>query len=208
MNSYTVKEIFYTLQGEGINSGRPSVFVRFSGCNLWSGVEKDRVNAVCNFCDTQFVGGEKLSLDILSTRIKNEWNVPNRPKERKLIVFTGGEPLLQLNQELINSLPYDEYELAVETNGTKKLTLQGLDWVCVSPKTKKLEITKGEELKFVYPQIELHPKDFEMLNFKNWVISPMDDLNINNNTKQATQFCLNNPKWRLSLQTHKLLGLR
>lgn len=212
--SYTVKEIFYTLQGEGINTGREAVFCRFSGCNLWSGLEKDRVHAQCKFCDTDFVGFNGLGGGRFNTPKKLAQAIvacwPNSD-EKPFVVCTGGEPLLQMDGALIDALHDYGFEVAVETNGTQPAPIGstgGLDWICVSPKAGcELDIKTGDELKVVFPQAGLDLKELELLTFKNFLIQPMDGINAQKNTKLAIEFCQNNPNWKLSLQTHKILGI-
>lgn len=211
--NYAVKEIFYTIQGEGMQAGRPAVFCRFSGCNLWSGREPERATAMCRFCDTNFVGvdgpggGNFNSPETLAEAIDQKW-----PRDdlsgKKLVVCTGGEPLLQLNTSLIAVLHKHRFEIAVETNGTVKAPA-GIDWLCVSPKAgNKLVQRSGDELKLVYPQPGATPKDFEPLCFRNFSLQPMDGPDRSANTKLAVRYCLDHPRWQLSLQTHKLLGIR
>ena len=209
--SYAVKEIFYTLQGEGRNSGRPAVFCRFSGCNLWSGREADRATAVCKFCDTDFVGvnglggGSFKSAHELATAVDEMW--PKGHSSRKLVVCTGGEPLLQLDANLVQALHFYEFEIAIETNGTITVPA-GVDWVCVSPKHgRDLVVRTGNELKVVYPQ-EYDPRELENLHFQHFYIQAMDGSNKSENLSRAVKFCLENPRWNLSLQTHKLLQIR
>jgi 7-carboxy-7-deazaguanine synthase len=208
---YSVKEIFYTLQGEGIQSGRPAVFCRFSGCNLWSGREADRASAVCQFCDTDFVGtdgtlGGKYSAPQLADLIAAQW--PPQQAGQRFVVCTGGEPLLQLDAALIEALHQHSFEIAVETNGTIAAP-PGIDWICVSPKSSApLAQTRGHELKLVYPQKDAHPEQFEHLNFQHFLLQPMDGLLQAANTQAAIAYCLQHPQWRLSLQTHKMVGLR
>lgn len=209
--SYAVKEIFYTLQGEGRNAGRPAVFCRFSGCNLWSGRESDRAQAVCQFCDTDFVGvdglggGRFATSAELAEAIDRMW--PAGHSSRKLVVCTGGEPLLQLDQALIEALHCCGFEVAIETNGTLPVP-PGVDWVCVSPKFgAQLVVEQGDELKLVYPQ-GFTPRDFEALHFDHFYIQAMDGTNQAENLARAVQFCLDHPRWNLSLQTHKLLNIR
>lgn len=217
---YTVHEIFYTLQGEGAQTGRPAVFCRFAGCNLWSGREEDRADAVCQFCDTQFVGvgkdgGKFQSADELAVAVADRWPAmreslgrPARVARRPLVVCTGGEPLLQLDAPLIEALHARGFEIAIETNGTQPVP-HGIDWVCVSPKAgAELVITRGDELKLVFPQTEAHPSRYEGLDFAHFFLQPMDGPRMEQNTRDAVAFCLEHPQWRLSLQTHKLLGLR
>jgi 7-carboxy-7-deazaguanine synthase (Cx14CxxC type) len=208
--SYTVKEIFYTLQGEGAQSGRAAVFCRFSGCNLWSGREEDRSRAVCQFCDTDFVGtgpdgGKFSSAAELAEAIDRSWAGRGG---RKYVVCTGGEPLLQLDEDLIEALHRRSFEVAVETNGTKPAPTS-LDWICVSPKAGAPFVqTKGNELKLVYPQENAPPEKFAELDFHHFFLQPMDGLDTAFNTERAIEYCLAHPRWRLSIQTHKLVGLR
>lgn len=209
--TYTVKEIFYTLQGEGANAGRAAVFLRFSGCNLWSGLEKDRSEAVCKFCDTDFVGvgldgGKFQSPEDLSDVVNSKW--PHQDQGKKLVVCTGGEPLLQLDERLIKALKVHGFEIAVETNGTIKAPL-GIDWLCVSPKSNAtIVITTGQELKLVFPQKDALPESYKELNFEYFFIQPMDGPSLAKNTELSIEFCMNNPKWRVSFQAHKIIGLR
>ena len=220
--TYTVKEIFYTLQGEGAQTGRAAVFCRFSGCNLWSGREEDRSRAVCQFCDTDFVGtgpdgGRFGSAKELADAIDRCWgggHLPSPPSganggaERKYVVCTGGEPLLQLNENLIDELHARRFEVAVETNGTRPAP-SSLDWICVSPKAgAPLVQTRGNELKLVYPQEDFPPEEFEQLDFRHFFLQPMDGADTAANTERAIEYCLRHPRWRLSIQTHKLVGLR
>jgi len=214
--AYIVKEIYYTLQGEGANAGRPAVFCRFAGCNLWTGHEKDRNTAICPFCDTEFVGtdgpgGGKLSTATdLALAVRAAWPDGTRhdhPRERPFVVCTGGEPLLQLDVEAIAALHEAGLEVAVETNGTIEAP-PGLDWICVSPKAgAPLVATSGDELKLVYPQAEAPPEDFANLDFEHFSLQPMDGPRRAQNTKLAVEYCLAHPQWRLSLQTHKYLGI-
>lgn len=210
--TYAVKEIFYTLQGEGANAGRPAVFCRFAGCNLWSGLERDRSSAVCQFCDTDFVGtggaggGKFKTADALAQRIAETW--AGQSKTERFVVFTGGEPLLQLDETLIAAAHAAGFQIAVETNGTLSAP-RGLDWVCVSPKGNSvLELTAGSELKLVFPQREMEPAAYEDLAFDHFFLQPMDGPDAARNTRLAVEFCLEHPRWRLSIQTHKLLGIR
>ena len=210
--SYAVKEIFYTLQGEGAQAGRPSVFCRFAGCNLWSGREADRATATCTFCDTDFVGtdgeggGKFRSAEELTAAIAVFW--PVGEPARRFVVCTGGEPLLQLDAPLVDALHAAGFEVAVETNGTQPAP-SGLDWVCVSPKAEApLVLTAGSELKLVYPQTDAPPEHFGMLDFTHFFLQPMDGPRLAENTRAAMAYCLAHPQWRLSLQTHKLLGIR
>ncbi len=207
--SYAVKEIFRTLQGEGINAGRAAVFCRFAGCNLWSGREEDRQKAECRFCDTDFVGtdgeggGKFADADSLVRAIRAAWDLPGDP----FVVCTGGEPMLQLDEALVAALHRDGCEIAVETNGTLPAP-KGLDWICMSPKAHvPLVITRGDELKFVFPQEGVDPLALEKLDFRHFLIQPMDGPDVAANTKAAVAFCLAHPRWRLSLQTHKMLGI-
>lgn len=208
---YAVKEIFYTLQGEGAQAGRAAVFCRFAGCNLWSGREADRATAVCQFCDTDFQGtdgvnGGKFAAPAeLAAAVDAEW--PAVPGGRRLVVCTGGEPLLQLDPPLIEALHARGFEIAVETNGTVAAPA-GLDWICVSPKAgTELAQTSGNELKLVYPQPEALPERFAGLDFRHFFLQPMDGPSRAANTQLALRYCLDHPQWRVSLQTHKLLGI-
>lgn len=211
--SYLVKEIFYTLQGEGAQTGRAAVFCRFVGCNLWSGREKDRATAICKFCDTDFLGhdgpdgGKFEAASALADRIEHTWRSASSAATR-FVVFTGGEPLLQLDRSLIDAMHARKFEVAVETNGTVSAP-QGLDWICVSPKAgTKLIQTTGDELKLVFPQAHAMPEGFQSLSFRHFFLQPMDGPNRNSNTEAAIRYCLANPVWRLSLQTHKFAGIR
>jgi 7-carboxy-7-deazaguanine synthase (Cx14CxxC type) len=208
-----VKEIFYTLQGEGANSGRPSVFCRFAGCNLWTGLERDRPEAVCRFCDTDFLGTDGLgggrfdSAQELAMAIKQQWPEADR-RTRPFVVCTGGEPLLQLDDDLVHALHDEDFTIAVETNGTKSVP-DGIDWVCVSPKAgAPLILQSGDELKLVFPQKGIDPATFEDLDFRQFFLQPMDGPELDTSTQAAVAYCLAHPVWRLSLQTHKYLGLR
>jgi 7-carboxy-7-deazaguanine synthase (Cx14CxxC type) len=210
---YAVKEIFYTLQGEGANAGRPAVFCRFAGCNLWSGREKDRSTAICRFCDTDFVGtdggggGEFQSASSLAVAISRMWPIRGGRNPNRFVVFTGGEPLLQLDSSIVGAVHTEGFEIAIETNGTLAPP-DGVDWVCVSPKAgAELRLQAGHELKLVYPQLDAEPERFEGLQFHYFFIQPMDGPSVQANTQLAVQYCLEHPKWRLSLQTHKLLGI-
>jgi 7-carboxy-7-deazaguanine synthase (Cx14CxxC type) len=206
---YSVKEIYFTLQGEGANTGRAAVFLRFSGCNLWSGREQDRAQAVCSFCDTDFVGndgegGGKYDAEHLVRAVESVWQ---GGCDRRFVVCTGGEPLLQLDQPLIDLLHAFNFEIAVETNGTIAAP-EGIDWITVSPKAgAPLEQTSGSELKLVYPQPGAEPHLFENLRFDQFFIQPMDGPHLHRNTQMAIEFCKRDPKWKLSLQTHKMLGI-
>jgi len=208
---YLVKEVFYTLQGEGANAGRPAVFCRFARCNLWSGHEEHRANAICQFCDTDFVGtdgpgggifGEP---DELANHVAAQW--PAVRGGRPFVVCTGGEPLLQLDEALIIALHERGFEIAIETNGTMPVP-RGIDWVCVSPKAEAgLLVLSGDELKLVYPQPGGDPERYENLEFDHFFLQPMDGPDRDRNTAQAVEYCLAHPQWRLSLQTHKYLGI-
>jgi 7-carboxy-7-deazaguanine synthase (Cx14CxxC type) len=210
--TYTVKEIFYTLQGEGTHTGRPSVFCRFSGCNLWSGREQDRANAICTFCDTDFVGvgpdgGKFRSADELADAVARYWPSLNGHGKR-FVVCTGGEPLLQLDEAAIAALHERGFEVAVETNGTLEPP-PGIDWICVSPKAgSKTVLRRGSELKLVYPQPEAQPERFEADDFSQFYLQPMDGPDLARNTQLALEYCLAHPQWKLSLQTHKFVGIR
>ncbi len=209
--SYAVKEIFKTLQGEGAQAGRTSVFCRFSGCNLWSGREEDRATAQCRFCDTDFVGmdgtlgGRYDSASSLAGTIAKTWG---ESKAHRFVVLTGGEPLLQVDDELIAALHAQGFEIAIETNGTMEPPGE-IDWICVSPKTRDpLKVRKGHELKLVYPQADLPPEDFAGLAFERFSLQPMDGADVIENTRRAIAYCLAHPQWQLSTQTHKHLGIR
>jgi 7-carboxy-7-deazaguanine synthase len=208
--SYAVKEIFYTLQGEGALTGRSAVFCRFAGCNLWSGREEDRGSAACTFCDTDFVGldgtegGRYEDAGALADKIAALWPIGRR---NRFVVCTGGEPLLQIDRPLIEALHARGFEIAIETNGT--IALPGdLDWVCVSPKAGTELVTAGDELKIVVPQAGLDPLAFADLAFRHFSVQPMDGPERAANTEIAIRFCLDHPKWQLSLQTHKVIGIR
>jgi 7-carboxy-7-deazaguanine synthase len=209
--SYAVKEIFLTLQGEGAHAGRRAVFCRFAGCNLWSGREEDRADAQCQFCDTDFVGidgtrGDRYAdAESLAAVVEDEWG-PTR--NERWVVLTGGEPLLQVDEALIAALHRRGFAVAVETNGTLDVPT-GLDWVCVSPKAgTELRVRAGHELKLVYPQEGARPEDFTALAFERFSLQPMDGPDVAENTSKAVDYCLKHPAWRLSLQTHKTLGIR
>jgi len=202
MASYTVREIFHSLQGEGIHAGRPAVFLRFAGCNLWSGREEDRAGAACRFCDTDFVGGEKFA-DAAALA----GAVLRAGGDTRFVVVTGGEPGLQLDAALIGALHGLGFEVAVETNGTVELPA-GLDWVCVSPKAgAPLVVTGGDELKLVHPQAGVDPTAFEALAFRHWFVQPMDGPDVAAATAACVAYCLAHPRWRVSVQTHKLLRI-
>ncbi len=208
---YSVKEIFYTLQGEGANAGRPAVFCRFAGCNLWTGREGDRADAVCKFCDTDFVGtdgeggGKFKSAQLLADEIATHWG--ETPSHR-FVVLTGGEPLLQVDAELTEALHARGFTIAVETNGTI-VPPPGLDWICVSPKADaKVVVTTGDELKLVFPQDGVDPQRFTDLEFTHFFLQPMDNVLQQTNQRLAMQYCLAHPQWKLGLQTHKMLGIR
>ncbi len=210
--TYAVKEIFYTLQGEGANTGRAAVFCRFAGCNLWTGREADRDGAVCRFCDTDFVGtdgpggGKFDSPERPAAAVAAVWPAGD-PLARPFVVCTGGEPLLQLDRAAIEALHFAGLEIAVETNGTVAAPA-GIDWLCVSPKSEAaLVVTRGDELKLVFPQGDAPPERFAALGFRHFFLQPMDGPAREENTRAALQYCLAHPRWRLSLQTHKLLGI-
>ena len=210
--TYAVKEIFYTLQGEGAQTGRPAVFCRFAGCNLWTGREEDRLEATCQFCDTDFVGldgpggGRFASPDELADAVAGAW--PAEGSGTRFVVCTGGEPLLQLDEALLAALHRRGFEVAVETNGTQAPPA-GIDWLCVSPKAgAELVARRGNELKLVFPQPGAPPAGFEELSFDHFFLQPMDGPDREANTAAALQYCLSHPRWRLSLQTHKMLGLK
>jgi 7-carboxy-7-deazaguanine synthase (Cx14CxxC type) len=211
--AYAVKELFYTLQGEGANAGRPAVFLRFAGCNLWSGREEDRAEAVCRFCDTEFVGtdgpggGRFPTAEALAEAVSRAWPRSSAELARRLVVCTGGEPLLQLDEPAIEALHQRGFEVAVETNGTIAAP-PGLDWICVSPKAEApLVQTSGNELKLVFPQEGAEPERYRGLRFQHFFLQPMDGPDRAGNTARAVQYCLSHPEWRLSLQTHKMLGI-
>ncbi len=207
--TYSVKEMFLTVQGEGGQAGRPAVFLRFAGCNLWSGLERDRATAVCTFCDTDFVGtdgvngGKFATAEKLADAVAALWPEGGQP----YVVCTGGEPLLQLDRALIDALHDAGFEIAVETNGTIEAP-EGIDWICVSPKsTAPLKLTSGHELKLVYPQADALPQQFEHLDFEQFRLQPMDGPLQAENARAAYDYCLAHPKWRLSLQTHKWIAV-
>ena len=209
--AYSVKELFYTLQGEGLRAGRPAVFCRFAGCNLWSGLEEDRATAVCRFCDTDFVGtdgtlgGKFATADSLAAAIAALWPAG---AAHRYVVLTGGEPLLQMDAALIDALHAAGFEIAVETNGTVPAP-QGIDWLCVSPKAGSGWVQRsGDELKLVYPQPELPPEAITAEGFKHFLLQPMDGTALKANTRAAIAYCQAHPRWRLSMQTHKTLEIR
>jgi 7-carboxy-7-deazaguanine synthase len=208
--TYSVKEMYYTLQGEGAQAGRAAVFLRFAGCNLWSGLERDRTDAQCTFCDTDFVGtdgpggGKFATADALAAAVAEKWPGGGKP----YVVCTGGEPLLQLDAAAIAALHARGFEVGIETNGTQ-LPPSGLDWICVSPKAgTELVLRQGNELKLIYPQDGAAPERFASLAFDHFFLQPMDNVARDANTAAATDYCLTHPQWRLSLQTHKLIGIR
>ena len=207
---YRIKEIFFTQQGEGKNTGKDFIFVRFSGCNLWSGQEKHRASAICKFCDTDFYGtdginGGKYQAKDLIEKIKSLWISAD---SQIRVVLTGGEPLLQVDKGLISALKKENIYIAVETNGTLDAP-DGIDWICMSPKANtEIKLRKGSEVKVVYPQKNLNPDNFNVLDFKNFYIQPMDSENYEDNVSQSVKYCMQNPNWKLSLQTHKILGIR
>lgn len=209
--TYAVKEIFYTLQGEGANTGSSAVFLRFAGCNLWSGREQDRATAACRFCDTDFVGtdgpggGRFAGADSLADAVLEAW--PAGIDRHRFIVCTGGEPLLQLDEHLLDALHARNFRVAIETNGTRPVP-RGVDWVCVSPKAEApLVVQRGDELKLVFPQAGSEPERYELLDFAHFFLQPMDGPERARNTGLAVAYCRSHPRWRLSLQTHKLIGI-
>ncbi|MBT8191401.1 MAG: 7-carboxy-7-deazaguanine synthase [Saprospiraceae bacterium] len=208
MSVYAIKEIYYTLQGEASHAGRPAIFCRFSGCNLWSGREEDRHKAICQFCDTDFWGtdgenGGKYSAEALIEKLISLWPSDISP----FVVFTGGEPALQLDESLIGILKAHHFEIAIETNGTLELP-DGIDWICMSPKANTdIVINSGNEIKIIYPQKGIDPLDFKEYDFEFFYIQPMDNPDRDKNTKACIEFCKANPQWRLSLQTHKYLDI-
>lgn len=212
--SYSVKEIFYSLQGEGFHAGRPAIFCRFAGCNLWSGMEEDRNNAVCKFCDTDFVhtngpgGGKFASAEDLAEKIAQFWPSEKNGSIQPFIVCTGGEPLLQLDTELITAFHHKNFIVAVETNGTI-LPPPGIDWLCVSPKAGgELAALSGQELKLVFPQAGVDPEKFAFLDFQHFFLQPLDGPDLAMNIKLAVEYALAHPQWRLSLQLHKILAIK
>jgi len=215
MKTYSVKEAYVTLQGEGAQTGRAAVFLRFAGCNLWSGLERDRASAVCNFCDTDFVGtngengGKFVGADALAAHVLKVWTDVEPEGGAPYVICTGGEPLLQLDPPAISALKAASFEIGVETNGTLNAP-EGLDWICVSPKANAaLQQQSGSELKLVFPQDapEAQPTQFESLQFEHFFLQPKDDTAHAQNIAAAAAYCMKHPKWRLSLQTHKLIGL-
>jgi len=209
--TYAVKEIFYTLQGEGANTGMPAVFCRFAGCNLWSGREKDRADAVCRFCDTDFVGtdgpggGRFATADEVARAVESAW--PEASQGHRFVVCTGGEPMLQLDADLVDALHARGFRIAIETNGTLPVP-DGIDWICVSPKAgAALVVERGDELKLVFPQAGAEPEGFEHLAFTHFFLQPMDGPERARNTQLSVAYCRAHPGWRLSLQTHKLIGI-
>lgn len=208
---YSVKEMFYTLQGEGAQAGRPAVFCRFAGCNLWSGREQDRGSAICDFCDTDFVGtdgqngGKFATAAALADAAFALW--PDPDQGTPYLVCTGGEPALQLDAALIDAFKAAGFEIAIETNGTKPLPA-GIDWICLSPKANtELVVTTGQELKLVYPQLLAPPERFAALDFEHFYLQPLDGPDADANRRRCVQYCLDHPQWKLSLQTHKILGI-
>ena len=209
--TYSVKEIYYTLQGEGAQTGRAAVFLRFAGCNLWSGLEKDRAQATCRFCDTDFVGtdgrggGKFADAAALARAVKQQW--PPHARGKPYVVATGGEPLLQLDGAAVKALKAESFEVGIETNGTL-LPPPGIDWICVSPKADaEQKLMRGNELKLIYPQDGAPPERFADQNFTHFFLQPMDNAERTANTQAAVAYCLAHPQWRLSLQTHKMLGI-
>ncbi|MCS5639023.1 MAG: 7-carboxy-7-deazaguanine synthase [Candidatus Marinimicrobia bacterium] len=206
---YTIKEIYFTQQGEGYHTGRPAVFLRFTGCNLWTGFEIDRESAICPWCDTDFVGmdgpyGGKYSADQIAETIQRMW--PENEK-KPYLVCTGGEPLLQMDDEFISTVHRSDFEIGIETNGTK-IPPEGIDWICVSPKANaEFILKKGHELKIVFPQSGMKPRQYQDLDFDHFFIQPMDGPNQGENIEKSKEFVVKNPKWKLSLQTHKTLGI-
>ena len=207
---YSVKEIYLTIQGEGFHTGKHAVFCRFSGCNLWTGLEKDRKKAICNFCDTDFVGTDGINgskypnAEQLANEIDKVWD---KDINEKFVVFTGGEPLLQLDKPLVDLLHKKKFKVAIETNGTI-LPPENIDWICVSPKQgADFNLKYGNELKLVYPQKGLEPKNFKHLDFDHFFLQPMDGKDLQRNILQSVSYCIENPLWRLSLQTHKIMGI-
>jgi 7-carboxy-7-deazaguanine synthase (Cx14CxxC type) len=211
--TYSVKECVYTLQGEGFHAGRPAMLLRFAGCNLWTGLEDDRAAAVCTFCDTDFVGlgpdgGRFANAGELARTVASRWPESTERGSRRFVVCTGGEPLLQLDDAALDALHELGFEVAVETNGTQPAP-RGLDWICVSPKADaKLLLRRGDELKLVFPQVRGEPERFEELDFTHFFLQPMDGPELLRNTRLAAEYCLEHPRWRISLQIHKMMGMR
>jgi 7-carboxy-7-deazaguanine synthase len=212
--AYIIKEIFYTLQGEGAQTGRPAVFCRFSGCNLWSGRQEDRSRANCRFCDTDFVGTNGPGGGVFDDAQKLTQNIAETfPRDtltgmHSLVVLTGGEPALQVDNDLIEALHDSDFEIAIETNGTLPIP-EGIDWITVSPKANtQIVVQSGNELKLVYPQEGVSPESFEDLHFQHFLLQPQDGPGVEKNTRRAIEYCLVHPRWHLSLQTHKILGIR
>jgi 7-carboxy-7-deazaguanine synthase len=207
---YKIKEIYYTLQGEGAHTGRAAVFCRFTGCNLWSGREEDRAKAICQFCDTDFWGtdglnGGRYSATELAAKVLSLWEQKGQGKP--YVVCTGGEPLLQLDKKMVDAFHAEGLEVAIETNGTIEVP-EGVDWICVSPKANtEIIVTKGNELKLVFPQLNAEPERYQDLAFENYFLQPMDNASQAANTQACVQYCLEHPQWRLSLQTHKMLNI-
>ena len=210
MSSYKIKEIYYTLQGEGARTGRAAVFLRFTGCNLWSGREADRHDEICQFCDTDFIGmdgieGGKYDAEALADKVMSLWPAA---MHNKYVICTGGEPLLQMDDVLIKALHARDFEVGIETNGTITVP-KGIDWICVSPKANtELVVVKGNELKLVVVQEGIQPEQFARLDFEHFYLQPMDGTFVKEFTDWAMSYCLTHPQWKLSLQTHKLLGIR
>ena len=208
--SYRIKEIYFTQQGEGSNTGRDFVFVRFSGCNLWSGKEKNRKSAICKFCDTDFYGTDGINGGVYSAKqliekIKSLWVSRN---DNIAVVLTGGEPLLQVNEELVAALKQEQIYIAVETNGTLDAP-DHIDWICMSPKANtEIKLKKGNEIKVIFPQESLDPEKFSLFDFSEFYLQPMDSIKYQENLNATITYCQKNPKWKLSLQTHKILGIR
>jgi len=211
---YAVKEIYYTLQGEGANTGRPAVFCRFAGCNLWSGTQSERSSALCRFCDTDFVGvdgpggGNYATAADLAAAVDSCWPGRANGRSQKFVVCTGGEPLLQFDEEIVDALHRRGFEIAIETNGTR-VPPAGIDWICVSPKARaECVLRSGNELKLVYPQEGGDPARYASYNFEHFYLQPMYGSNLRENTALAVDYCLRHPQWELSIQTHKIVGLR
>jgi len=210
MHKYTIKEIYYTLQGEGAHTGRPAVFLRFSGCNLWSGREEDRDKAICKFCDTDFRGtegvrGGKYTASKIAEIILELW--PDNSDVHPYVVCTGGEPLLQLDETLVGTLHHNRIEIAIETNGTLPVPA-GIDWVCMSPKAHTdIVVMKGNEIKVVFPQTDIDPAEYTGWDFQHFFIQPMDGPSLSSNTQASLSYCTHHPRWKLSIQTHKLLDI-